>query len=145
MTKKPKKRCRDCELARPAFLKLTDAYVAEQIKNQNLEEECKSLRLRNGIQQGVMQAACSNADADELMLAKQRDRLIRLTEIKNWVGALTGLLSASWNDSKFFTSELGGTVWIKSHNMVSVRFATSHVEHLLATLETDTALDFKAK
>ena len=82
---------------------------------------------------------------DELMLAKQRERLIRLTEIKNWATSMVALMETMWQSRGNVSIELGGTVWIKEHNILAVCSAGIHLGQLLSALEVDGFLPGKSK
>ena len=73
------------------------------------------------------------------MIAQQRELLIRLTEIKNNAQDLIAAFRSLWHGSKF-TTELGGTVWLRVHGITAVEKIGQGLSYKIAALEVDSAL-----
>jgi hypothetical protein len=84
-------------------------------------------------------------EVGDALLDKQRERLIRLTEIKNLGEELTKAIRGVWikNVDACQTYELDGTAWVKGHGFSSVILARKHYENAIAALEVDTAIPQK--
>jgi hypothetical protein len=83
-------------------------------------------------------------EVGDALLDKQRERLIRLTEIKNLAGALTAALVCTLHPtSGGIAYELNGTLWSKYTNFIPVIGAHSMLSGKIAALEVDTAIPQK--
>ena len=83
-------------------------------------------------------------EVGDALLDKQRERLIRLTEIKNLAGALTAALVCTLHPtSGGIAYELNGTLWSKYTNFIPVIGAHSMLSERIAALEVDTAIPQK--
>ena len=78
----------------------------------------------------------------DALLDKQRERLIRLTEIKNRAQDLVSRVYLARRD-KTVTFELGGTAWVKWFGLMDVVSAAETVALRIAALEVDTAVPQK--
>ena len=77
-------------------------------------------------------------ESDDLQFGKQRERLIRLTEIKN---SMSHFIQTYWEISEGTTAiELDGTMWMKFHHAENADHWVNNLEADIAALEVDTAL-----
>lgn len=94
---------------------------------------------------------CENAIADlrgqievgDALLDKQRERLIRLTEIKKLAESLIGVIGGSWHMSGGEAFELDGTKWIRHREAARVSTSAHQLLTAIAALEVDTAIPQK--
>jgi hypothetical protein len=86
----------------------------------------------------------TNAEADELMLAKQRERLIRLTEIVDLSKDLylTSVRGFAIDEKTF---EVSGTLWYRSRDLMKFYGQLKSVHELIAALDVDTAIPPRRK
>jgi hypothetical protein len=85
----------------------------------------------------------TNAEADELMLAKQRERLIRLTEIRDVARSLICELEKAGQLTETYT--LIGAKWILGTNAISCAQVAKQLSTAIAALDVDTAIPPRRK
>lgn len=80
-------------------------------------------------------------DRDDELMAAQRERLIRLTEIKNAGILLMTAFDGVWHDADQDISwELNGTGWVKQRNVFPCLAAANTFSRAIAALEVDSTL-----
>jgi hypothetical protein len=81
-------------------------------------------------------------EVGDQLLAAQRERLIRLTTIKNVAQELANRMRALRNENTP-TFELHGLAWLKIVDVKQAATAIEQLENCIASLEVDTALSRK--
>ena len=83
-------------------------------------------------------------EVGDALLDKQRERLIRLTEMKNKAQSFINVFRTVGMDL-YVTCELDGTQWTKVYNITNAVLALAPLERSIAALEVDTAIPQKEK
>ena len=83
-------------------------------------------------------------EVGDALLDKQRERLIRLTEMKNKAQSFINVFRTVGMDL-YVTCELDGTQWTKVYNITNAVLALAPLERSIAALEVDTAIPQKDK
>jgi hypothetical protein len=78
-------------------------------------------------------------EVGDQLLAAQRERLIRLTEISDLASTLVGVIGGSWHMAGSETFELDGTKWIRHREAARVSVHAHQVLTAIAALSVDTA------
>jgi hypothetical protein len=142
MTMKTKsKKCLHCQKVEDTYLSTKELLDEYRSRNHSISEELANVRKLWNLN---VESLRRDAEADELMLAKQRERLIRLTEIVNGAKLLlahTGGLSKT----RGTTDELDGTKWVKLHGVFKLITAEADLNKKIAALEVDTEIPPKGK
>ena len=100
------------------------------------QSNCQALDAIDGLRHQV--------EVGDALLDKQRERLIRLTEMKNKAQSFINVFRTVGMDL-YVTCELDGTQWTKVYNITNAVLALAPLERSIAALEVDTAIPQKEK